>query len=95
MGHNGASTVNHATNFQIQKLDGGSQRYRNLTLLLRPRTKEAFVLQDDQVMVAVALGASESALATTVSPILTLVNTDAVQHWFSFAKCIITVRGNG
>jgi len=91
--HNGATTTPHPTNFQLQKLDGGSQRYRNLTLLLRPRAKEAAVLEDDQVMFYTPL-AAESALATTVQPLLTLVNTDAVQHWFSFARLIVSVRGN-
>lgn len=92
--HNGGAAVDFTTGWQLQQQSGGSTRPRSFSLILRPRTKEVILLEADQVMAAVQMGATDSSLATTVNPQITFANVDAVQHWCSFAKLSVIVRSN-
>jgi hypothetical protein len=93
--HNGAAVVDHPTHWQLQQLNGGSARPRDITLILRPQTREVILLEDDQCMAYVQMNDTESLIAgTLLQPQITFANADAVQHWCSFAKLSVTVRTN-
>lgn len=86
--------LDRSTYIQLQKPDGGSTKPRNLTLRWRPRTREFYVLQDDQVLTAVTYAAGEINLANLIYAQVTFNTSAATSQAFRFQATELVLRSN-
>lgn len=87
-----SSFDDHTTPFQLQKLNGGSQRPRNVSVIWRPRTGDVAILEDDQVVTTCVVAGVPT--ATAVRPLLACLATDATAKTLKFNTIELALRHN-